>query len=157
MDKQQVLKILLAQLEENKQSSLKNYETYRQASVDAPGAMESHSDTSRVEFGNLADNIAREIENTDKLIKTLQQINNEKNNEIKLGSLVCVEENKRTSCFFIVPEGAGGLKIENSNTPIQTVSIDSLIGKQLLAKRVGEEIELNVPVGTRKLKILSIN
>lgn len=156
MEKQNISKKLLVQLEERQASLLKNYETYKQASIDAPGAMESHSDTSKVEFGNLASNIAKEMEDTNKLIKLVQNISDEKGESIELGSFAKIEENGKTFHFYIVPEGAGGQKIDLDDDFIQTVSVDSLIGKVLLSKRVGEEVELIVPAGKRKLKVLEV-
>ena len=133
---------------------MKIYEEHKQGCIEAPGPMQSHSDTSRFKLGKLADKTAQRLEKLEKLIRFFKQIEIKKNNDIQVGTLVKIEEDGEIIYFYITPEGIGGQKFESEGILIQTISIDSPFGKSLFSKKSKQEIELQVPVGMRKLKIL---
>lgn len=154
MDKQKIVKALLTELDKDYSKLLKIYEEHKQGCIEAPGPMQSHSDTSRFQLGKLADETAQRLEKLEKLIRFFKQIEIKKNNDIQVGTLVKIEEDGEIIYFYITPEGVGGQKFESEGVLIQTISMDSPFGKALFSKKPKQEIELQVPVGIRKLKIL---
>ena len=74
----------------------------------------------------------------------------------QIGAVVLVEEEGSQYNIFIVPEGVGGYDIIEGETRIVTVSPTSPIGKVLLGKQGGEEIEIATPSGQRILEILEV-
>ncbi|KKS26612.1 MAG: hypothetical protein A2606_01150 [Candidatus Yanofskybacteria bacterium RIFOXYD1_FULL_42_10] len=159
MDKQKIIDLLLTKLREVRTATIKSYEGYKKASAEAPGAMQSHSDTSKFQIGILADSAMQRVQNIDQLIAVLRQIKTSQNSEnksIQVGTLVQTEENGKMIYFFITPEGAGGQKFESDDIRIQTISINSLMGKAMFSKKAGQEVEIQVPAGIKRFKILSI-
>lgn len=159
MNKKKIVELLLIKLNEVRAATIKSYEGYKKASAEAPGAMQSHSDTSKFQIGILADSAMQRVQNIDKLIDVLHQIKqfqDTDNKSVQVGTIVQTEENGKIVYFFIVPEGAGGQKFESDDIFIQTVSINSPMGKAMFSKTTGQEVEIQVPAGVKRFKILSI-
>ncbi len=116
------------------------------------------------EFGDLAENaeysIARQdqersenrIAEIDNILKNLELIIAPKNsNDVKLGSTVKLKnESGETKEFQVV----GTVEADPLNGKI---SDESPIGKNLLGKKEGEEVEISTPAETNIYKIVSIS
>lgn len=81
------------------------------------------------------------------LIKDLPK--NKKNKTIDLGSKVKVKRDGKTEVFTIVGEW-------ESDPGEKMISNESPLGKALLGKSIGEDVEITAPVGKIKYKIAEI-
>jgi transcription elongation GreA/GreB family factor len=158
MDKQQVINAFLKKLREMRATALLSYESYRKASADAPGAMQSHSDTSKFQSGVLADGTMEQINQIDENIAFLSRAKNSNSgiSDVQILALVRIQEGDRSYPYLVVPEGVGGQEIEAEGEKIKTVSIDSPLGKALIHRKVDDVVDLAVRSGKRNLKILTI-
>lgn len=156
MDKQEIKTKLLDKLNELRTLTFMQYGEYTKGSIEAPGAMQSHSDTSKFQFGRLADDLFKKLQKLDKVIGLIQQLGTKKTDNIQIGSAVLVDENGKTICFYIVPDGAGGQNLIIEDAAIQTISENSIIGNALVNKKSGQTVELLAPAGARRIKILDI-
>lgn len=85
----------------------------------------------------------------EEILKNVEVVNNNGNNCVDIGSQVTVQAATGNDSFKIVGEfEADPLKKKLSHT--------SPIGKTLIGKKVGDEVEINVPAGKLKYKILEI-
>jgi len=150
MNRKSVINLFIKRLKESREVLRENYETHKQASVEAPGAMQSHSDTSKFRFGQLAEAVFSKLIELDRLIEFLEQLAPPSENLIEVGSLVQVKQDGKSQYLLLVPEGAGGQRFEVENSTVQAVSITSPIGQALVNKTVGAEMELRLPAGTTK-------
>ena len=156
MDKQKIRKKLLDRLDELYSLTLKSFEELRKGSNEAPGAMQSHSDTTKFQIGRLADEAADRMSKIKTAINTIQQFEEHKSTIIQIDSIAEINENGKLIIYYIVPEAAGGEKLDLGAIKINTISISSPIGRALINKKVGEIVELLVPKGIRRLEILNI-
>ena len=90
------------------------------------------------------------IQEIEELLKNIEIVqNNSHGGKITLGSHVTVQVNNHTELFQIV----GEFEVDPMN---KKLSSTSPIGKALMNRKVGEEIEVEVPDGKLKYKILQI-
>ena len=90
------------------------------------------------------------IQEIEELLKNVEVIqNNSRNSIIALGSQVTVQINNHKEILQIV----GEFETDPLN---KKLSSTSPIGKALIGRKVGEEIEIQVPDGKLKYKILQI-
>ena len=114
-----------------------------------------------VSFGDLKENAAYHeakdsqafnmgrIAELESLIKNAKIIEKEGNEKISLGSTVTIKSEEGEDVFRIVGP-------EESDPVNHRISHLSPLGKELLGKKEGEEIELNAPSRKIKYKIVSI-
>ena len=70
-----------------------------------------------------------------------------------LSALIQVEEDDAEVWFFLAPEG-GGTKLKGG---VQVVTPASPLGRALLGKRAGDEVELKLAGKTRLLCVLDVS
>jgi transcription elongation factor GreA len=76
--------------------------------------------------------------------------------KIQLGAVAHVAEGDHSYFVFIVPAGAGGYESNHMEERLITVSPMTPIGRALLGKEVGDEIDIDIPSGKRTLEVLEI-
>lgn len=106
------------------------------------------------EYSAAKDNLAfveGRIQEIEEILKNVEIIENCSGNHIvDIGSKVMVEVNNQQDIFDIV----GEFEADPLN---KKLSYTSPIGKALMGRKIGDEIEVKVPAGTMKYKILDIN
>lgn len=146
-----IIDILSERLNNLKESLKETEDSERQA----PSAMESHSDTSRFQLGQLADNLRILIKNIEKVIKEIEKT---KTTEgcVGQGSIVKIEEGGNELYYYISPMGLGeSFLIEGKE--FRVISVNTPIAKCLSEKKVGENVEIKTPNGSYFVKIIEIN
>jgi len=155
MNREQILERIMQKLGEERQQLYHAYSTHLDATNQASSAMTSRYDSTREEMGAVADAIAQKITEIDELIVRIRSMPVSQG-RIQLGAIALVAEGKHKYHIFIVPEGAGGREISEGEIRIVTIAPTSPIGRALLRKQAGDEIELNLPSGIRILAILEV-
>jgi transcription elongation GreA/GreB family factor len=156
MEKEKIRKSVLEKLNSDYDELQKGYSLFKEESVDAPGAMQSHSDTSRFQANVLADNMILQAQKIKTAINLIENLKIEKGEKIEVGSLVKIKDGGKLKYFYIVPEGVGGFVVNSDGIDIQVVSINSPIGKELFSKSVGK-IEIKIAGNIKLIEILEIN
>ncbi|MFH1654332.1 MAG: GreA/GreB family elongation factor [Pseudomonadota bacterium] len=156
MDEEKKHKIILSVIEkltEERGRIEASLKAARQAAVDAPGAMQSHSDTTKFQMGILADNIAKTLEDKKLAIQELTMFAGRRayhtsSVNIKLGSLVHVKTNDgEIKLYFILPAGSG-TEIMDENRHFFVIGPSAPIAAVLLGKSEGDTVTLRLPAKT---------
>ena len=135
------LQIVNEFLTKRKETLLKALEKAKEARNNAPGAMESHSDTTRSQSDKFVSALEQQLE---ELEETTQKINSAK----KSFPLIEVSLSGEKKKFVLVPEGLGGEEVDG----VRLLSKDSLLGLQLAGKNVGDRFDFN----DQQIEILKI-
>ena len=157
MNKQLVVQKYFDKLRELRDSAIADVGAYKKASNEAPGAMESHSDTSKFQFDLMSSKIAEKVSEFDKLLKYKFDDDVEPESVVGVGSLIQIRENDKTIYHLIAPKGGGDVGLLVEDTVIAAVSVDSPLGNSLLGKRVGDVVIFTAGSKNRELEVISIN
>lgn len=158
MDKNEVVNEILQEIRKQKSEIEAGLVSIRQAAKEAPGAMESHSDTTKSQMHTLAtniENIFKEKEVVEKFLNNLLNEKNEKSNLIKLGTLVETEDQNHQKTFYLlVPNGGAGVIIQKENIRIVSISPETPLGVELSGKKSGDTMTLINKNGEKIIKIV---
>lgn len=129
MDKLQIVNEFLIKRKENLLKVLKGA---KEARDNAPGAMESHSDTSRSQNEKLVAALEQQLKDLDGIT---EKIANNPSSLMFFKVNIKGEEKK----FIIVPAGAGGAESEET----QLLSEETPLGLELIQRKTGEKFDFN--------------
>lgn len=142
--KERLITMIKADIEKQRQS----FESARQASIDAPGRMQSRYDTTGIESAWVADGLARALREKESNLKCLEAFQyTETATYAKIGSIVKLlpSDSPDHEYFFILPV-LSGCELHENGTTITTISQETPLGRALIGKKVGEKIEVNFPM-----------
>jgi hypothetical protein len=143
LNKNYILKRVIAQIERREETIKNSAERSRDASNNAPGRMESRYDSTKMEHGYLADslNFARvEIQGGLEILSGFSLP--EDNKKISLGSLVEIQSHDGIKMkVFILPYG-GGETVEEEEEEITIITPESPIGREIMGKDAGYQFIL---------------
>lgn len=136
-DKYQVLECLIKEIEFQLDTTKSAYEMSKNASIDAPGKMQSNHDTTKEEQGALANSLASRIYEIERGIYSLKGLKLVQNEKVAVGSLVKLKGNDSEKNYFLSTYGAG-VKIEEVIviTPLAPIS------KVILNKNIGDKVNI---------------
>jgi transcription elongation GreA/GreB family factor len=89
------------------------------------------------------------------LLSALKAVPQAPDTPVRVGSLVELETKERRELCFLVPAGAGTEVVLDGAT-VRTVSTRSPLGRALLGRRLGDDLEVPIPHGTRALSITGL-
>ena len=146
--------MVLEQISKQKES-LKDSIKRCQDEIDhAPGPMESHSDTTRFQVGQLVSNLLGQLEKLEKAEEIMRKSSiPEKHETISVGSIVELDVDGKACFVFIVPDGAGGLIIDG-DVKISIVSEKSPMAISIMGKRAGDFATFKINGKDKKIKVL---
>ena len=114
---------------------------------------ENDKDTRAIEQSYLARGQAMRIEALQAGLAALGTMSLAEGEVGRVGALVEAEEDGEPVTFFLAPEG-GGTRLEGG---VQVVTPASPLGRALLGKRAGDEVELKLAGKTRVLELLDVS
>ncbi len=141
--KERLITMIKADIEKQRQS----FGSARQASIDAPGRMQSRYDTTGIESAWVADGLARALREKESNLRCLESFHwSESTTYVSIGSVVKIlsSDSPAPEYFFVVPVLSGYEFFENGLT-ITTLSPETPLGSVLVGKKGGEKIEVNFP------------
>lgn len=156
MDKQNVVRRVLEKIAEMREQIQENLAANKKAAAEAPGAMQSHSDTSKFQFGKLAEADTKRLYELDAVLEKVRGLGAGLHEVIERGALATVKERGALSCIFFVPEGIGGLNVDADGANVQSVSESSPVGKMLAGKRKGEVARGVIAGREREVEIVDV-
>lgn len=160
MTKQELLQRVIETLAREKNSAEQSLKTTMQAVIEAPGAMQSHSDTTKWQMSRRAEVIQRLIDEKSFAIHTLQDMIHSNLSsdagEVEIGSIVEIrnERNER-EVYFILPVG-GGIEVVDNDRTILVITARAPVAAALIGKRQGQTVKLHIGSQQRELTIVSI-
>lgn len=161
IDKLKIISDLIQLEKEHLNRYINAYEMAREASIKAEGRMQSRYDTQKIEASYLANTYASMIENIKTEINQIQSISiPNSNNKIEVGhcALVATIDDKtpKEEIYFILPTGITCSTYGDMMCDVIFVSLSSPIGSALLSKKEGDILQIKLPIGSKKVKVLSI-
>ena len=150
-------KALKAELLEILQATLDTLEAAhaaaREGATHEEAKPENDKDTRALEQSYLARGQALRIEALKAGIAALSTMSLAEGEVGRVGALLQVEEEDAEVWFFLAPEG-GGTKLKGG---VQVVTPASPLGRALLGKSTGDEVELKLAGKTRLLTVLDVS
>ncbi len=148
MDKKVILAGILKELEQQRMELQENLDTTKQAAVDAPGAMQSKSDTTKFQMNTLANAMRRSLTDKDQVIHALKDFSASQikdHDTVQIGAIVEVkEDNGQQLTYFSLTQG-GGTEIHHAGKLITVVTPNAPISAFLLGKKKGDTVEFPIP------------
>ena len=163
INRKQIISLVIEKLQAEIKEQENVHNKTRQASIEAPGAMQSHHDTSKEDLGRLADNLEIAVKEKQQALNYFQRLIKRHLglDKVDVGNLVCVEEisNGQPTGYrynYFIVEYGGGYQIESDKDQVTLVSVNSPIGNSILGKQKGQSVKISLPNTTKTLKILDI-
>lgn len=159
MDKKKVVAQILEYLEQELVSVTQAAKASHEAATHDESRAEDAHDTRAIEAGYLAGAQLKRVEEIKALLvmyKFMPLRDFSGPGEVVCPSaLVELEFNKTRAFYFVAPQG-GGLVTRVDGFPVQVITPASPIGEELLGKRVGDLVEVEMRGATREYKVIGI-
>lgn len=147
---------VLAELNEQRERAERALSDAAEATTHADAKQEGKYDTRAIESSYLASAQSERLLELTQKAQTIERmilLSVGDNPVVRLSSLIAlIDENDQRIWYMILP-GAGGLLIQSTIGNVTVVAPESPLGKELLGKTAGDEIELS---GNRLLTIEGI-
>jgi hypothetical protein len=139
MDKDRILKAVLAKLEEELRLQLRGQASAAEGATHAEARAETKWDTCGLEQSYLARGLAKQVETLAAKTEELRAfvLPDFSGRPIGVGALVAAEMDGYTDLFFLL-ECGGGTEVEVDGNPITVITPESPVGGALMGKAVGE-------------------
>jgi hypothetical protein len=158
MSRNEIFQSIISQLEKEKLELEEALANSKAAAKEAPGAMQSHSDTTRAQEQTRSAELAHFIEEKAHTIHHFAYAaqNKEAPSEtVELFSLVEAEVEGDKKLYLISGSG-GGIKVSWQGRSIFVVAPESPIGAGLLGRKKGAAVTIQTPAFRKEFKIVDI-
>jgi hypothetical protein len=159
MDKQRLLQCVIETLTQREESTKQSLEITRQAAIDAPGAMQSHSDTTKWQMSQRAGAIGQSLCETQKGLGELKRLMSHLPS-ITRGSVYAIIEvdnldDGSRAKYFLLPAG-GGNTYEVEGEEITILNINAPLARVFIGSVAGDEVEIKIQGTTRRFNVVSV-
>ncbi len=113
---------------------------------------ENSKDTRGLEQSYLARGQAQRVAELETAVVEVTALVIEPRTRVTVGALVTIEEDGAESQLFVAPHGGGSVLADG----VQVVTPVSPLGRALLGKRSGDEVDVALPGRTRSLAIVRV-
>jgi transcription elongation GreA/GreB family factor len=158
LDKARLIAEFRNLVEVDLQAALKSQRSAAEGATHEEAKAESDKDTRATEASYLARGQAARVDELSQMLASWSALKPrpfDDEDPVATGALVAVSDESEVAVYFVGVGGAA-LSVATEVGPVRTVTKSSPIGRALLGKCVGDEIEVSVPGGTRDLTIVAI-
>jgi len=159
MDKKALIEQVVEKLQKEVTELEESMMSMKQAAIEAPGAMQSHSDTTKFQMNALKDDVEKQLSTKNKELEILEKfgiMSASSSKEIQSGSLVKIWDGEKEINYLFL-EGGSGIHIEDeSGNKFIVVGESSPMGKVLAGKKVGDEIVTQFGSKERSINIVDV-
>ncbi|PIR86682.1 MAG: hypothetical protein COU11_04190 [Candidatus Harrisonbacteria bacterium CG10_big_fil_rev_8_21_14_0_10_49_15] len=163
MDKQEIYELVVRAIKAEIAQDEESIIGLREASIEAPGAMQSHSDTSKFQFGTMANTLGELLDTKRAAVAAIKALANaplSTETQVGIGSVVSIEdlEQKKSAQYFVVLPDAGGVEVVVDGRLVVVIAESAPLAQKLMGARVGDVVEFSVESGApaRRLMIRDI-
>lgn len=157
-DKRRVLERLIELLSASVAQMASVAEEIRRDATHEEAKPENDKDTRALEQTYLARGQAMRAESMIEQLQVLRSLPLSKlgpNDVIRAGALVALEDDGGERLVFLAPHG-GGVVLEIDGTQVTVVTPVSALGRALLGREVGDDVDVQVPGGRRSYSVAEI-
>ena len=147
MNKIQLIKYIIAQLEDVYRNAVAAANRAHSSATDKENIAENKYDTLGLEAAYLAEGQARRVLECEAELNEFKQlllVGGDSNNEVKVGSFIHLEDDQGQGRFLFLGACAGGLKVNFESRSIMIITPESPLGKALLGLSIDDEVQLLV-------------
>ena len=159
MNKQKLLQCAIETLIQKKKNAEQSLETTRQAAIDAPGAMQSHSDTTKWQMSRRAEAIEQSIFETQQALGVLKHLMDHPPTITKGSNYAIIEvenlDDGSRAKYFLLPAG-GGDTYEVDGEKITALTMSAPLARVLVGTVAGDEVEITTQGKTKRFVIVSV-
>lgn len=160
MNKQKLLQCIIETLTQKEKDTIQSLKTSRQAAIDAPGAMQSHSDTTKWQMSQRAEATERSLFETQRALGALRYLVKHPPNITKGSGYAIIEaenlEDGSISKYFLLSAG-GGNTYEVEGEEITVLNVDAPIARVFIGTIAGDEVEIKIQGTTRRFSVVSVS
>ena len=159
MNKQKLLQCAIETLIQKKKNAEQSLETTRQAAIDAPGAMQSHSDTTKWQMSRRAEAIEQSIFETQQALGVLKRLMDHPPTITKGSNYAIIEvenlDDGSRAKYFLLPAG-GGDTYEVDGEKITALTMSAPLARVLVGTVAGDEVEITTQGKTKRFVVVSV-
>lgn len=159
MDKKRLLADVLRQLQDDLDQAQRAALVAHEAATHEENIAENKYDTLGLEAAYLASGQARRVEELRQILITWRQLQPrsfDPQRGIELGALVqLLDELDASRWLFLGPQGAS-MKLLHEGASVQVLGCSAPLGRALLGKGSGDEVELLLPGGRQYFEVLEV-
>jgi transcription elongation GreA/GreB family factor len=144
VNKHRIVQLIIAQISEDLGSLIASAKAAHKEATHEQSKAENKYDTRGLEASYLARGQSRqaiELEAARKEFESLVIDVALPDAPIEVGSLLCLENRKGKTHYFLGPK-AGGIEVIFSGTPVIVITPNSPLGRQLIGKKQGETVSI---------------
>ena len=159
MNKQKLLQCVIETLVQREKSAKQSLETARRAAIEAPGAMQSHSETTKWQMSRRAEAMERSLFETQRALGALKRLMDHPPT-ITTGSGYAIVEVKNLddgsmAKYFLLPAG-GGDTYEVDGEKIVVLNMGAPLALAFIGTVTGDEVEIKIQGTTRRFSVVSV-
>ena len=144
MNKNNVVRALIDRVEAQKEEIEKSLREAQASIIDAPGPMQSHSDTTRYQKAILAGSAASSLREKTLALSALHQIlaldAGKYIDKVQVGTLVTLLDEEDVMENYIIVPHCGGISVEEGIESIVSITPESPLASELLGKARGQSV-----------------
>ena len=159
MTKQKLLQCVIETLTQKIEGAKQSFETARRAAIEAPGAMQSHSDTTKWQMSRRVEAIQGSITETQQALNALKSFMRSPPTVTKGSGYATIEvenldDGSRVK-YFLLPAG-GGNTYEVDGEEITVLNVGAPLARAFIGSVAGDEIEVKIQEATRRFSVVSV-
>lgn len=159
MNKQKLLQCVIETLAQGEKGAKQSLETARRAAIEAPGAMQSHSDTTKWQMSRRAEAIERSLFETQRALSALKRLMDHPPT-ITMGSGYAIVEVKNLddgsmAKYFLLPAG-GGDTYEVDGEEIVVLNMGAPLALAFIGAVAGDEVKVKIQEMTKRFIVVSV-
>lgn len=160
MNKENLIRCIIENLTEKERNIKQSLETTRQAVIEAPGAMQSHSDTTKWQMSRRAEAIEQSLLEIQRALAVLKPFADRPPTITKGSNFALIEvENLSDGSrakYFLLPAGGGDIyEVDGERVIVLTAAAP--IAHALIGVVSGDEVEVKVHETTRQFRVFSVS
>lgn len=158
MNKRALVRKIIAQLDAELEGYAKSARSAHADATDPQNKAENKYDTRGLEASYLAHGQSRQAMETGQARQQFQDLALREfgaQEPIDLGALVELEGDGAKTIYFIGPS-AGGMEVSHEQKTVIVITHQSPLGRQLLARKAGEQLQVAMGGARRAYRILSV-
>ncbi len=158
VDKQEILEALKARVRDDLDLLTRAQKQSAEDATHEEARAEDDKDTRATELSYLARGQAERVEALQQAVGRLSNLvlrSFDDDTPIALTALVVLESMDGETNYFVAPDG-GGVRLEVAGLTVKVVTPVSPLGRAMIGKTAGDEVEVRTPKGATELLVSSI-
>ena len=156
MNKDKLYKTILDKIKADLKIAVDAVRMAYESATDSENIAECKYDTKGLEASYLVQGQARRVEELETSLAAFQSMKPRPVDKVMLNALLTLEDENGTREFMYISPSAGGLKINFEGEEIIIMTPASPLGRALLAKTAGEQVDVTIGRREKTYKILNI-